>query len=205
MVMVKKMNIWLSLFLLIGTLNAYSQKKTYWGIMGGINHTTITVEKDRGWKNGMNLGSFVEWNVFPRTAVNLGLYYSEFGTKNHQFDADEKKYKQTVKISYLQLPVTVKYYVFKGFNLFAGPQIAYKLKSVLEPDLYLNIIFYGKDFECNGIIGAGYQFDFGLMFSANYLYGFTRIEDLRMETNEDYARKFSLHHSAFQFNTGWRF
>ena len=204
--MIKKTITLILLFLTTGTLGAYSQKKIYWGVTGGVNYTTITGERDNGWKNGINLGSYAEWKVCPQTGINLGLSYSELGTKNKPFDMNGYKYRQTVKISYLQLPVTVKYYLYNGFHLFAGPQLAYKLKSRLEPDLYLSDIFYGKDFECNGIIGAGYQFDFGLMFSANYLYGFTRIEVLPcLNFYDEYMKSLRFHHSAFQFNTGWRF
>ena len=82
-----------------------------------------------------------------------------------------------IKNDYLNIPVLFKGYVYEGFNLFAGPQLGFKVSSKLKysksgtsvstsegSDLFKSV-----DFAI--IIGAGYQSSMGLLFSLSYNIG----------------------------------
>ena len=193
----KKVFLFISCLIVAGIFNASAQRKIYFTPKVGINTTNIT-NTHGDWKSGMNLGLGVEWLIKPKIAIESGLYYSEYGTKN--IDIPSLNDKQTVELGYLQIPVVAKYYVFRGFNVFGGPQVSYRLSDKVKP-IYTNIT-YNKDFAFDGLVGLGYQFDFGLMFSAGYILGITSIgQPVYATDNNTYNRR----NQACMFNVGWRF
>ena len=179
-----------------GILNASAQRKVYFSPKAGLNITNFT-NTQGNWKSGLNLGLGVELPVSPKIGLETGLYYSEYGANiDNQFLNE----KQIVKLGYIQIPVFAKYYLFKGFNIFGGPQVFYKINEKVKP-LYTDVT-YNKDFSLNGVIGLGYQFDFGLLFSVNYSLGINSIAQPIYATANN---TFNHRNNAWQFNIGWRF
>ncbi|MDR0603899.1 MAG: PorT family protein [Bacteroidales bacterium] len=193
-----KRNLLFAICLIIaGIFDVSAQRKVYFTPKVGLNITNIT-NTQGDWKSGTNLGMGVEWLIKPKIGIETGLYYSEYGTKN--IDIPSLNHKQMVELSYIQMPIAVKYYLFKGFNIFAGPQFNYKIDEKVKP-VYTTIT-YNKDFALNGLAGLGYQFDFGLTFSVNYVLGITSVgQPIFAANNNTYNRR----NYAYQFNVGWRF
>ena len=182
---------------MMGVFTTSAQRKVLFTPKVGINAANIT-NTQGDWKSGINLGLSVEWLIMPKIGLESGLYYSEYGTKN--IDIPSSNDKQMVNLGYLQIPIVAKYYLFEGFNIFGGPQVSYKLNEKVTP-IYTNIA-YNKDFSLNGLVGLGYQFDYGLMFSANYILGVTSIgQPIYATDHNTYNRR----NHACQLNIGWRF
>ncbi|MDR2969692.1 MAG: PorT family protein [Tannerellaceae bacterium] len=186
-------------FLVAATMafTASAQRKVYFIPKAGLNVTTIT-KTGGDWTTGTNFGLGIEWLINPKIGIETGIYYSGYGTKN--IDIANLNEKQTIELDYIQVPIAAKYYLYKGFNIFAGPQITYIINESVKP--VHTSLAYNKDLSVNGLIGAGYQFKFGLTFSAAYILGVTSIAQPIYAANEN---TYNRRNQAFQFNMGWRF
>jgi hypothetical protein len=201
----------LLLFVIMGgAISIAAQPGVYFVLKGGLNHSNFThVEGD--WVSGMNVGIGMDWQMSKRFGIETGLYYSEYGEKT-VLEMVEIDYKRSYRmgITFLQIPLLAKYYVYKGLNVFAGPQAGYKL--FISDSYHLG----SPDFSFSGIAGVGYQFKFGLSLTANYVHGLTDLDpsyesyyiigDENGETKYPYRYETQkIRISAFQFNIGWRF
>ena len=160
-------------------------------------------------KPGLNIGVAGEVMMTNNFAIEPGIFYSMQGAKGKGESSGLK-----IKNDYLNIPVLFKGYVYEGFNLFAGPQLGFKVSSKLKysksgtsvstsegSDLFKSV-----DFAI--IIGAGYQSSMGLLCTLSYNIGLA---------NTINADKFAAllggsgmegeksRNGVLQFNVGWRF
>ncbi|EKN14931.1 hypothetical protein HMPREF1076_02836 [Parabacteroides goldsteinii CL02T12C30] len=174
----------------------------------GLNFANMT-NSDGSMKPGLNIGVAGEVMMTNNFAIEPGIFYSMQGAKGKGESSGLK-----IKNDYLNIPVLFKGYVYEGFNLFAGPQLGFKVSSKLKysksgtsvstsegSDLFKSV-----DFAI--IIGAGYQSSMGLLFSLSYNIGLA---------NTINADKFAAllggsgmegeksRNGVLQFNVGWRF
>ncbi|MDR1980532.1 MAG: PorT family protein [Tannerellaceae bacterium] len=167
--------------------------------LANTTHTTGTI------KPGLHFGLSAEYMFTPAFAAEAGFSYSMQGAKFGHENVD-------LKHDYLNIPVLAKYYVYNGFNIFAGPQLGFKINSskigfggehigdLLDRDMT-------KPVDFSAVIGAGYLFDTGLLFSVNVAVGLTDIsEDEILFENEPYAIEDETHRNwMIQLNFGYRF
>lgn len=125
----------------------------------------------------------------------------------------------TIKNDFINIPIYAKAYIYKGLNIFAGPQFGFKVRNKFTLDggpkehygsIDLDNVFSSFDFAIN--VGAGYQFENGLFFSANYNIGLSdamkegdaifETDNLTLEINPDNDK---VRYGVFQANIGWRF
>lgn len=163
----------------------------------GINLANIS-HSAGNMKAGLNLGVAGELMILDGFAVESGVYYSMQGTKTGVAGI-----KYTDKIDYLNIPVYAKLYMYDGLHIFIGPQFGFNVRekvtgSVSASDssitLPLDVI---KTFDCSLGFGLGYQFDLGLLVSANYNLGFTNL--YKTDVND------KSKNGVLQVNVGWRF
>ena len=117
-----------------------------------------------------------------------------------------------IKNDYLNIPVLFKGYVYEGFNLFAGPQLGFKVSSKIKASQSGTSVstsegsdlFKTVDFAI--VIGAGYQSPMGFLVSLNYNIGLAntinkdKMSSLIGATVDEKSRN-----GVLQFNVGWRF
>lgn len=162
----------------------------------GLNLSNVS-NTDGNMKPGMNVGIAGEFMLNSVFAVEPGINYSMQGTKYSESGITLKE-----KFDYLNIPVYAKAYLYNGLYAFAGPQFGFNIRakeSVSEDgDSVTEDVKDGiKAFDFAIGIGAGYQFDMGLMISANYNIGVTNI---MKDSDGD-----SYRNGVFQLNLGWRF
>lgn len=181
----------------------------------GLNFANMT-NMDGSMKPGLNIGASGEVMLTNNFAIEPGVFYSMQGTKYKESGASLK-----FKNDYLNIPILFKGYVYEGFNLFAGPQLGFKVSSKLKAsgsgtsvstDLASD---WFKTFDCSIVIGAGYQSSMGVMFSLSYNIGLTNVidkENLASFINNNSDIKLSAsdldeksRNGVLQFNVGWRF
>lgn len=131
---------------------------------------------------GVNVGVSAEIMLSKKFAIEPGILFSMQGTK-----IDLEK----VHLDYINIPVYAKYYIIKGFNVFAGPQVGFNIRAKSGGESVKDLI-RTADFGMG--LGAGYQFGWGLMVSANYNFGFVDVQ-----------KSTSTKNGVFQLNVGWRF
>lgn len=141
----------------------------------------------------------------PQFALESGVFYSMQGIRFSSGYADFNH-------DYINVPILAKYYIFKGLNVFAGPQPGFNVKAdakLKEPEVDGETINrtesykdYIKTFDPALVIGLGYQFDMGLSVSANYNWGLLNIvkENSYIGSDDD-----NQHNHVIQVNVGRRF
>jgi Outer membrane protein beta-barrel domain len=147
-------------------------------------------------KVGLAIGGFAEIGVSDNFAIQPELLYSQMGTK-------DKSTSFTVNVDYIAIPVLAKYRN-SGFGVYAGPQIGIlanaKYKgggsSISAKDDYKSIDF-------DGVFGAEYTFEPGIVISARYLFGLANIA--KTGTNSNYESGDKVTNSAFNITVGYVF
>ncbi len=159
------------------------------GLKAGLNVTNfkISVEEGSGSPDGaasVFFGAIADIGISEKFHIQPEALYSIEGAK----DAD---------VTYLNIPVMLKYYVLKGFNFQAGPQMGILLdaqggtEGLKGTNLGLNF-------------GAAYEFPFGFFVDARYNLGLSNIEDFE-ELDPDFTEDVSLKTKGFQLGFGYRF
>ena len=192
--------------------------KFYINLKAGYNMANITLLDEFGAdpRHALNVGISGEYAVNERIAIEPGIFYSLQGsvfnisTVNLHLNSD-----------YLVVPLYLKAYAAKGFNLFAGPQFSYLARSRIFVktgekwvDGILSIVSnnidltkYENNYDVAIVLGLGYQTPFGFNISANYNIGLMNVPDLPDFTLGD--KTFTLNPIAknrvFQLNIGYRF
>lgn len=102
-------------------------------------------------------------------AIQPELLYSQQGAK---FDAGD------FDLTYVNVPIILKYYLIQGLNVQIGPQFGFVVKDdISEVFSGIGEGIESNDFDVAGAIGLGYDFPFGLRLDARYNYGFTDVMD----------------------------
>lgn len=162
---------------------------------------------------GLNIGVAGEYRFSQRFALEPGLYYSMQG-----YQSDDYGMTARLQCDYLNIPVYARFYLFKGFNIFAGPQLGINVRakandkvvsSIQEQGCYLKRITGSirenvNTFDFSLGVGAGYLFDCGLVVSANYNIGLTNIfKDAGGLSDSMYDN--TSNNGVIQINVGWCF
>lgn len=168
-------------------------------------------------RSGINVGVGAEY-VFANeiAALETGVYYAMHGA---YLKGNLAGYYLTsfMKNDYLNIPVLAKAYVYKGFNVFAGPQFSFNVKDNISMEYggeklgETNTTDLVNNFDLAIMLGAGYQFESGLFVNANYNLGLLAVfkEDEFDIVGENVTHSITdgkdTRNRVFQINVGWRF
>jgi hypothetical protein len=154
------------LMLFIGTA-AISQELDL-GVKAGVNFANISDVDNLSSKTGFQAGIFAGIKFTDKVGVQADVLYSQQGA---EFDFGK------FDVNYINIPIVLKYYLVQGLNVQAGPQFGF----VLDDDIY-NDSFGVHSVEENAeksdvsaVVGAGYDFPFGIRLDARYNFGFTDV------------------------------
>ncbi|MCG2418887.1 PorT family protein [Aequorivita sp. F47161] len=148
--------------LFIGT-TAFSQELDL-GIKAGANFANISDVNDLSSKTGFQAGVFAGIKFTDKVGIQADLLYSQQGA---EFDAGE------FDLTYVNVPVVLKYYLVKGLNIQAGPQFGFIVDDNIAD--VLGNIYEAESSDVSGIIGAGYDFPFGIRVDARYNFGLSDV------------------------------
>jgi hypothetical protein len=207
--MIRKLFFTIISILMINSLNA---QVTY-GIRSGVNYATWKgddiqiiedlVDKTKGYvetkgRTGMHIGGYVHIPITNGLAFEPGLAYSKKGySLKGDFQIPVLKYfninaRAQVQSHYIDIPLVMKANVYKGLQVYAGPQVSYLVRSTLNAKLgVFGITLFNRgigiterfnkiDMGLTG--GIGYQFNNGLNVQAGYDYGLSKLDK-----NDNYA------------------
>lgn len=149
-------------------------------------------------KTGWHLGGYVNIPVNETFSFEPGLAYSKKGyslmgdfqipvLKSLGLNAGAR-----VQSHYIDMPLVLKAKLVKGFNIYAGPQASFLVRSTLNAKLgVLGINIFNRGFGITerfnkvdlGLTGGiGYEFDNGLNIQAGYDHGLSTLDK-----NNNYA------------------
>ncbi|WGF92090.1 porin family protein [Aequorivita marisscotiae] len=151
-----------ALTLFIGT-TAFSQELDL-GIKAGANFANISDASSLSNKTGFQAGIFTGIKFTENVGIQADLLYSQQGA---EFDAGE------FDLTYVNVPVVLKYYLVKGLNIQAGPQFGFIVDDQIKD--VLGNIYEAEKSDVSGIVGAGYDFPFGIRVDARYNFGLSDV------------------------------
>ena len=165
----------------------------------GLNLANTTGEVDSKVRPGLNVGLGGDVMLTERFGIEAGMYYSMLGSK---YNGNGVSY--TDKLDYINIPVYAKEFIYKGLYLFGGPQFSFNVNSENKASsdhattvIGMNVI---RTFDCGVGLGAGYQFERGLLVSLNYNIGLINVNKSWASNSNPKANN-----SVVQLNVGWRF
>lgn len=200
------------LFVLVAfTFNIYAQKrvtapsdrstsqdfrKVQFGLGLGINASTLRADwgVDNYSKAGLNFGTYVKFRFNKVIGLQPGVQLSSQGA---DFEEDV-----SISTLYIQVPVVLKLYAFRGLNFDIGPQIGVLTYAKLfsgvdnESEDWMDM-FTPVDIALR--LGINYEFNFGLCITTHYNIGLTNVNDA------DDRSEFPVNIGVFQLGVAYYF
>ena len=189
------------------TINNIINAQVTYGVRSGINYAKWQgedlqiiedlIDKTDGYivtkgRTGMHIGGYVHIPLSETFAFEPGLAYSKKGySLKGDFQIPVLKYlginaRAQVQSHYIDIPLLIRANVYKGLNVYAGPQVSYLVRSTLNAKIgVLGITLFNRgvgiterfnkiDMGLTG--GVGYQFENGLNVQAGYDYGLSKLD-----------------------------
>lgn len=143
------------------------------GVKGGVNVSNFTggdfKDLDKQSMVGFHAGAFVNFFLGDHFAIAPEVLFSSQGAK-----LENAGNKENIKVSYVNVPVMLKYRFTGGFYLEAGPQIGFKVSEKTD-NLPINTFAKSTDLSVAG--GLGWHSDMGLGLGARYTAGISKVGD----------------------------
>ena len=189
------------------TINNIINAQVTYGVRSGINYAKWQgedlqiiedlIDKTDGYivtkgRTGLHIGGYVHIPLSETFAFEPGLAYSKKGySLKCDFQIPVLKYlginaRAQVQSHYIDIPLLIRANVYKGLNVYAGPQVSYLVRSTLNAKIgVLGITLFNRgvgiterfnkvDMGLTG--GVGYQFENGLNVQAGYDYGLSKLD-----------------------------
>jgi hypothetical protein len=153
------------------------------GVRVGIGSTNFSTEDvQRAFTSLIrpHLGAYYGMKATEKLTVEPGLFYSGKGMTT----VNDKNKEFTESLSYVDIPVLVRYAVNEDFNVFAGPQVGFLLaRKYTEESLKLTNTAPVGGYEIGGVFGVGYQLTAELNLQASYDFGIAPFKYFQADVN----------------------
>ncbi|MDP4264353.1 MAG: porin family protein [Bacteroidota bacterium] len=158
----------LPLLILAISVNGLHAQKLSGGLKAGVNITNFTGPGlnniDKKALVGFNAGGFLNLR-FGAISLQPEVLVSTAGAKYKNADS-------SFKLTYLSVPVMLKYRADGGFYVEIGPQVGFKLGEDISNK---TIGDFAKDLDLSAAGGLGFQTKRGLGIGARYLLGLSKV------------------------------
>ncbi len=155
----------LIVFTILLTTTSFSQGIDF-GIKAGVNFSTLTDASNLSNKTGFVGGIFAGIKFSDKVAIQGDLLYSQQGA---EFDIGE------VDLTYVNIPIVLKYFLIKGLNVQAGPQFGFIVDDNITE--VLGDILETESFDLTGVVGVGYDLPMDIRVDGRYNFGLTDVFD----------------------------
>lgn len=189
--------IFLATFLVVYIASTNAQDVRF-GVKAGANLSDVASDTyDSKQLISFHLGGVMEALFTEKISLQTEILYSEQGFKTEAVNE-----KTTYKLSYINVPFMVKYYVAEGFFLEAGPQIGFlnSAKIITESDDNSDTEDIKEGLRSNDVclnFGVGYQLKNGWNIGARYNWGISNITKDQLNQN--------LKNRVLQISVGYLF
>lgn len=158
------------------------------GLKGGLNFPTydaiglssgVTTPSNEG-ASGYHIGGFARIRV-SKIAIQPEVIYS-FQKTEFSTDILGQPVNIEQKLSYLTVPVMLKFFLLAGVNIQLGPQFGFAMSGkqvddILGPKTTTDFKDDIKGMDLSAAFGAGIDLPFGLDLHARYVLGLSDIND----------------------------
>lgn len=163
------------MILMMFSIHMKAQEVSF-GLKGGVNYSSGSKgDFDNQSITSFHIGGMMEALYDNNFAIQPEIIFS-----NQGFDFIENGNESNIKLTYINIPIMIKYYIFNGIAVEAGPQIGYLNSAEFntnstEGSESTDIKGGLKDNDLSFNAGIGFQLNNGLNFNARYCYGLTNI------------------------------
>jgi len=148
---------------------AEAQAQVALGIKAGLNFAKLDIENfSTDSRTGFHGGAFALFKL-TKIGIQPELLYSSQGTDFPNGKSD---------LTYLNIPVLLKFYLVGGFNIYAGPQFGFLTGAeTTVSGTTTDIKDQLKGSDISAALGAGIDLPFGLTLDARYNLGLSEVND----------------------------
>lgn len=169
--------LFLTSFLLLLMQHSKAQEVRF-GVRGGLSLSNIPeINASTNARTSFHLGGVMEALYDDKIAIQPEIIFSQQG-----FDYAQDGVERVFKLSYVHVPVMIKYYVSKNVYVESGPQIGFLYSAELnttvdgeQMDIDIKEGMRSNDLSLN--VGLGFQVKKHLNLTARYCYGLTNVVD----------------------------
>ena len=181
--------------LAFGFANAQDVK---FGVKGGLNFTNVTGGQFSGTsKVGFHVGGLAEIKFTDKLAIQPELLFSTKGANYNLMGSTS-----TVNLSYIDIPVMVKYFVIDKLSIEVGPQISLLTSAKRkDPSETVDIKEFTNKTDFGLNIGAGYELKGGILLQARYYLGLSDLSKAEPDGEVSYKDK----NSGLFLSVGYKF
>lgn len=218
----------LILFITVVGFNFSAAQEFHYGAKAGVNFSNLyssntPIEDVVKSRTSFHVGAISELRLSELFSLQLEALYSEQGAKakNTYIPIDppgevgltgtgstSQVEPEVTEVqgayNYLNLPFLAKFYIYKGLNLYAGPQFSILLSakdSSGSAEVDVSDQIDPVDFGLIG--GIGYQLEMGLFFNASYYWGINNISYI--DYSDILGFDINIHQGVFHLSAGFKF
>jgi hypothetical protein len=141
------------------------------GVKAGINFSSINLENvGSSSVTGFQAGVFAGLKFSDKLGLQADVLYSKQGA-----ELTVSNILEEIDLSYVNVPIVLKYYVFQGLNIQVGPQFGFVINDNIKEILKGQVD--AKSADVSGVVGLGYDLPLGLRVDARYNFGFSDVLD----------------------------
>ena len=133
--------------------------------MAGVNIATITKAMEQERRVAAIAGVEGEYGLPANFSVSAGLLYSQQGATH---------YGISMKLDYINIPILLNYYVYKGLAVKAGVQPGFNVSSKIENSSNKAGEYNTNSFYFSIPFGVSYEY-LNVVLDARYHFGLTRL------------------------------
>ena len=128
-----------------------------------------------------HLGAYYGLKATEKLTVEPGMFFSGKGISTTS-NVTNKEFKES--LSYLDIPVLVRYAVNEDFNVFAGPQAGFLIaRTYTEGSVKITDTAPVGGYEIGGVFGVGYQLTSEINLQASYDFGIVPFKYFQADVN----------------------
>jgi len=141
------------------------------GVKAWVNFSSINLDNVASSSiTGFQAGVFAGIKFSDKLGVQADVLYSKQGA-----ELTVSNVLQQIDLSYVNVPIVLKYYVFQGLNIQVGPQFGFVINDNIKEILAGQVD--AKSADVSGVVGLGYDLPLGLRVDARYNFGFSDVLD----------------------------
>jgi hypothetical protein len=169
--------------ILLVSSNSFSQSffknvtdRLYFGVKGGANYSNFSnANFDTEGLNGFHAGAIVGYKINDNFAIQEEFLYSTQGAKLKGGLMDGKD----IKLSYVTVPILLKYKTNFGLYLEGGPQVGILVNEDFTSLGINSDTKFAEKIDGGVAAGIGYQFKNGLGIGARYYRSLTNVTKVK--------------------------
>ncbi|MFI3267533.1 MAG: porin family protein, partial [Rikenellaceae bacterium] len=146
-------------------------------------------------------GIFLDYQFTDVFGLELDGIYSQQGVNRFKLVDDGETYKFRSNLDYITMPLLAKFYVCEGLHIDVGPQASFLVREKTNEQVTTRELASDtNNTVLDGVVGVGYEFDFGMLMDLRYAMGITYTHKEANDVRVDKTRN-----SVLQLTVGWRF